>query len=47
MTVVHRTVVLHFVFCFAAVFGYRSSDDYIIRNAIRYTSYDQQDVYEK
>ena len=37
-------------FCFLFLllcFGYRSSDDYIIRKAIRYTSYDQQDVYEK
>ena len=43
----HRTVVLHFVFCFAAVFWLSFFRCYIIRKGIRYTSYDQQDVYEK
>ena len=47
MTVVHRTVMLQFVFCFAAVFGYRSSDDSINWKATRGSSYDQQDADEK
>ena len=38
---------LQFVFCFAAVFGYRSSDDFINWKATRGSSYDQQDADEK
>ena len=34
MTVVHRTVVLQFVFCLLRCFGYRSSDDPINRKQL-------------